>query len=351
MRITIPASKSAVLTMFQYMVFGSVVLYFGRTLFIPLAFAVLISFVLYPVCLWLERKGLRKIPSILMSITLIILLLIAALALMVYQFSVFLQEWPVIQVKLTEAMNDLSTYFAESLALSKTQQKIWVTHIGTSSLARIPEMLRQFLLASAANLVLLVIIPVFAALILYYRHILVEGLFKLFPKQNKFRIQNILLLTIKSYYNFIKGMLVVYVIVGILNSVGLLIIGVPHAIFFGFVAAILTFIPYIGIVVGALLPMAMAWITFNSIWYAAGVMLIFAFVQYLEANIIFPLAVSNRLNVNALATLITIIAGGIVWGVSGMILFVPFLAILKLIADNYPHPHLKAISVLIGTGN
>jgi predicted PurR-regulated permease PerM len=72
-------------------------------------------------------------------------------------------------------------------------------------------------------------------------------------------------------------MFIVYAIVGVLNSLGLLLLGVPHAIFFGFVAAILTFIPYVGIMVGALLPMAMAWITFNSIWYAVGVAAIFCF--------------------------------------------------------------------------
>jgi predicted PurR-regulated permease PerM len=73
---------------------------------------------------------------------------------------------------------------------------------------------------------------------------------------------------------------------------------------------------------------------------------IFAFVQYLEANVIFPLAVSNRLNINALATLVAIITGGIIWGVAGMILFVPFLAIIKLVADH--HPKMKIISMLLG---
>jgi predicted PurR-regulated permease PerM len=75
----------------------------------------------------------------------------------------------------------------------------------------------------------------------------------------------------------------------------------------------------------------------------------FAFVQYLEANVIFPVAVSNRLNINALATLVAIIVGGILWGVAGMILFVPFLAIIKLVADL--HPKMKTWSILLGKGD
>ena len=86
----------------------------------------------------------------------------------------------------------------------------------------------------------------------------------IFPHIHKARIREILKLTIDTYYNFIKGMAIVYIIVGILNSVGLLILGVPHAILFGFIShSILTFIPYVGIMVASLLPITVSWITFN----------------------------------------------------------------------------------------
>jgi predicted PurR-regulated permease PerM len=141
-------------------------------------------------------------------------------------------------------------------------------------------------------------------------------------------------------------MVVVYVIVGTLNSIGLLLLGIPHAIFFGFIASILTFIPYVGITVGSLLPITIAWITYDSIWYPLGIIGVFVFVQYLEANIIFPLAVSRRLNVNTLVMLLAIFVGGILWGMSGMILFVPFAGIAKLIADH--NPEWKTISMILG---
>ena len=153
-------------------------------------------------------------------------------------------------------------------------------------------------------------------------------------------------LSIESYYNFIKGMLVVYLIVGILNSVGLYLLGIPHAFLFGFIASILTFIPYVGILVASLLPISITWITYNSIWYPLGVVGIFMLVQYLEANLIFPLAVSSRLKINALVTIVVIIAGGIIWGVAGMILFIPFLGILKLVADRTPS--LKTLALILG---
>ena len=75
-------------------------------------------------------------------------------------------------------------------------------------------------------------------------------------------------------------------------------------------------------------------ITTGSIWIPLGIVAVFVFVQYLEANVIFPKVVGAQLNINTWATLVSIIAGGIIWGVSGMILFIPFVAILKIIADN-----------------
>jgi predicted PurR-regulated permease PerM len=127
--------------------------------------------------------------------------------------------------------------------------------------------------------------------------------------------------------------------------VGLLIIGVPHAILFGFMASILTFIPYVGIMIASLAPITVAWVTTNSLWYPMGVVIVFSVVQYLEANIIFPWAVSQRMKINTLATFIAIIIGGILWGGAGLILFIPFAGIVKLIADH--SPSLKALAVFM----
>ena len=103
-----------------------------------------------------------------------------------------------------------------------------------------------------------------------------------------------------------------------------------------------------GILVGSLLPITMSWVAYDSIWYPLGVVAVFSVVQYLEANVIFPFAVSSRLNVNTLVVLVAIFLGGIIWGVAGMILFVPFVGILKLLAD---HHNFKTLSILLGTQN
>jgi len=233
--------------------------------------------------------------------------------------------------------------------------------INTDKFSKLPENLLNgsgsqifgFLMNTAYSISMsvffLIIIPVFSALILYYREIFTSVLYKLFPADKKESIHEILIETIHSYYSFVKGMLLVYLIVGILNSIGLAIIGIPHPFMFGFIASILTFIPYAGIIISSLLPIAVSWVTYDSLLYPLGIILVFAFVQLLEANIIFPFAVGNRLKINPLIIIIMIVAGGILWGAAGMILFIPFISIVKLIADRTES--LKTLSLLLGSEN
>ncbi len=339
-------TKHHQLVILQYIVYGSLILYFGRDLFIPISYALLISFILYPFCRWLERRGIGKGLSIFIGLLLLSLLIVSVLVLMTYQFSLFIQQWPDIQHKLQQLADSTSLYFVEKYAITKEQQDVWMNEVSNGSVSYLVNVIKNTLSASLHSSVVLILIPLYAALFLYYRNLLIQAIAYVFPGEKKEETKRILYLSVDAYYNFIKGMAIVYLIVGMLNSIGLLILGIPYAFFFGFITSILTFIPYVGIIIGSLLPIAMAWITYNSIWYPLGVILIFVFVQYLEANVIFPLAVSNRLSINPMATIMAITLGGIFWGVSGMILFVPFLAILKLIADR--HPSMRLLSLLAG---
>ena len=71
-------------------------------------------------------------------------------------------------------------------------------------------------------------------------------------------------------------------------------------------------------------------------------------VQLLEAYIIFPFAVGRRLKINTLVIILVITLGGILWGAAGMILFIPFVSIAKLIAERTKE--LKILEVLLGEG-
>lgn len=305
-------------------------LYAGKAMFIPLSFALLISFLLYPVCSWLEGKGFSRSMAIGAGILIITILIGSVILLLVNQFSAFRESWSGMSSKMDETMNQLSNFLTSQFGISPEGQDEWLK----KALNEAVSMFGSVLFGSGAFLAVALIIPVYAALILYHRRMLVGLLIDLFPAVEKNKIVAILHKVILTYYNFIKGMMLVYLCVGLLNSIGLWILDIPQAFLFGFIASVLTFIPYIGIMIASLLPISVAWITKDSLWYPVGVIGVFTVVQYLEANVIFPMAVSSRLKINTLVTLLVMFAGGILWGAAGMILFIPFIAIGKLIADE-----------------
>jgi predicted PurR-regulated permease PerM len=330
----------------QYFLYGGLLLYFGRSVLIPISFAALTSFVLYPVCAWLERKGAGRLTAIILSVILIMVLGMLIVALLVSQLVAFIEEWPALHDKINRSFHDLSSFMVDVLGVSVDQQKDLVKRISDGSGSNLLNVFGRALSASAAWGIVLFLIPVYSVLILYYRNQWIHILYRLFPGETADSLRQILFQTIETYYSFIKGMALVYLIVGLLNSMGLWLLGIPHPVLFGFIASVLTFIPYVGIIGGSLLPITMAWITYDSLWYPVGIVGVFGFVQYLEANVIFPLAVSSRLNVNTMVMLVAIFVGALVWGMAGMILFVPFVGIAKLIADH--NPRWKTVSMVLG---
>ncbi|MEK6480301.1 AI-2E family transporter [Catalinimonas sp. 4WD22] len=331
------------LKILQIVFFTAVILYIGQALWVTLSFALLLSFVLYPSCHWLERHRVPRIFSITIVIISFCILLSLLLALLVQQFYSFLEQWPELSQKIRLQFNKLLV----TTELFFDLDKHWWRNLFTSTSQNILQRLPQTLFDTSVSTLLFLLVPVFTALILYYRDLLIAFVFRITPKRWKVDYQSVLKEVLHTYFSFVKGMTLVYLIVGILNSLGLLLIGIPQAFFFGFAASILTFIPYVGITVGALLPIAVAWLTYDSVLYPIGVILVFVIVQILEANIIFPVAVSFKLRINTLVTMVAIVAGGILWGAAGMILFIPFLAILKLIAEKVDDLH--PLAILLGT--
>jgi predicted PurR-regulated permease PerM len=346
----VPSKQTDYLRIFIYLMLSLVLLYLGRTLFIPLSFALFISFVIYPLTKWLENKKFSRGTSIFISMLFILIPIICLILLILRQIFIFGEQWPELQSKIINAINQLYILIADFLRMPQQDVKEWMNKgISGGSSDLFLSLLQNTLTASSVSLVLLLLVPIYTFLILYYRNIFIDFLSTISVQYPKEKIKDLLHDTAITYNKFVKGMLIVYLSVGIMNSLGLYLLGIPDAFFYGFITSILTIVPYIGILAGAIVPITVAWISFDSIWYPVGIVSIFTFVQILEANLIFPIAVGKRLDINPLIILIVVIAGGIIWGVSGMILFIPFVGILKLLSDKVDS--LKPLSILLGRGN
>lgn len=311
-------------------------LYFGQSLFVPMSYGLLIAMVLYPVCLRLEKRGWPRSLAIAAGLIMVILLFLGLIALLILQLSVFLKDAPELLNKIQPALLELQRSIESRFHITPAQENNWWQQFAINLNQGTPNLILDMIGNGSKSSISVFLVPVYAALFLYNRQVFVAFLKSIVSEKYKQQLPGILNEVIHTYYNFIRGMIKVYIIVGVLNSVGLLALGIRHAVLFGMLTAIMTIIPYVGIIISALLPISVALITKDSIWYPVGVVAVFTLVQYLEANVIFPRVVAAQLKVSTWATLVAIIAGGIIWGLSGMILFIPFIGIAKLVLDYIP---------------
>lgn len=321
----------------QGIFFILVLLYFGKVLFVPLFLGLLIALVMYPVSRWLEQHRWSRPLAITACLFIVSLLIALLVLLLVWQVKMFSADAPQLFKKAGGLLQRFVSWLSITAGIRLTAPENGYEQLLLSAAGSIQQLLQGIF----NGLVSFFLVPVYTALFLYHRGTLVRSLQAFTPAAKQAELMAALNQTVQTYFNYIKGMVLVYIIVGILNSAGLFIIGVHHPLLFGMLCAVMTIIPYFGIIISALLPISSIWLQTGNVWYAVAVVAVFAVVQYLEANIIFPKVVGKQLHINTLATLIAIIAGGVIWGVEGMILFIPFLAILKIASG-----HIKALAPL-----
>jgi predicted PurR-regulated permease PerM len=181
---------------------------------------------------------------------------------------------------------------------------------------------------------------------LYYRDFFREFFFKAFKTVPQRKVNEVLNKIYDVVQSYLVGLATVMGIVAILNTAGLMVLGIDYAWFFGTLASLLMLLPYIGIAIGSILPALFALAVKDSAWYAVGVVAWFQFVQFLEGNIITPNIVGSKVSINPLMAIIGILLGGMLFGLAGLILAMPFIATLKVIFDAIPS--MEAFGFLIG---
>ena len=313
------------------------ILYLGRYVFIPLFYSLLVALVLYPVVARMERKRVPRWLAIGLGLLLVGVLFGGLVGVLLWQVNTFLGRLP--QLTGGEAggfkalwiwINDLLNHLGDD------HHDVWWGPVVDALPDKVAPYAGSAVNALFGMLFNLFIIPIFTALLLYNRGTYVAALTALVPPAWRPRLPGLLQKVVTNYARFILGMVQVYLIVGTLNSVGFLLLGVPNAILFGMLTAIATMIPYAGILFSSLLPITLAWTTTGSLWMPLGVIAVLGVVQYLEANLIFPKVVGGKLGLSTMASLVVIFAGALFWGMAGMILFLPLVSILKLVSEEVP---------------
>jgi predicted PurR-regulated permease PerM len=322
------------------------ILYIVQDIIVPLIFAVIIAIVLHPLVVYFVRIGINRVVAITFTLLITFLVIAAFGALIFSQASRFGQTWPLLVERFTSIVNDAIIWASTYFDIEPQMFHDWITHAKDEILTISTLEISETLIMVGTGVVVAFLIPVYVFIILYYQPLILEFIHNLFSKENQQKVTLIVTQTKVVVQRYLIGLFLEFVIVAILNTTALFILGIDYAILLGVIGALLNLIPYIGGVVAVALPMMVALATKTTAWYALYVLALYYIIQLIDNNYIVPIIVSSKVKINALFSIIVVIAGNALWGIAGMFLAIPLLAIVKLTFDNIDS--LKPWGLLLG---
>lgn len=313
-----------------------------KTLLVPLAFAVLVAYLLYPAAVRLENKGVPRITTnfiLILGTAVFLAGTVYGLALLITSFT---GDLPEIQEQFKQNIDRFQGAIGSWIGVSESQQDSMVN----GALGNTGQYFKKFFAATANSILAIGLIPVYTFLLLFYRDKFEKFLHLVVPSEEEEIAENIINQASEVVPRYMKGLFIVCFILMGLNSLGFYLIGVKYALLFGIIAAIFNLIPYLGTVIGYGLTFIFVLAT-QSPGVALAVLVQFFIVQFTENNILTPNITGSYVQINPLVTIFSLIAGGMIWGLPGMFMVIPYLAMMKIVCENIDS--LKPIGYLLGT--
>lgn len=309
----------------------------AKKILVPLLISGYIAMLMTPFCNRLERFKIPRSLSAFTALILFIILISGIFALIFFQFRSF--------------MNDLEANAVEHLhnfvgRINRTIEQFSGIDMGLGNgldAEKIVGIIKpggtesELLILTIGTLSTALLLPVFIFFLLIYRDHLAVFVTKVFEKQrNKVLLEHIVSIR-RIVHAYLVGAGKVMLILGIVNTIVLFTLGIEHAIFFGMVAGLLNIIPYLGPMLGAVMPFLFALITKDNLFDPIAVLVSFTLIQFLEGTYLTPKITGANVNLNAFVTFIGLLIGGAIWGIVGMILIIPTIAILKRLFELNPN--------------
>lgn len=323
------------------------IIYLIRIAIIPLILAIAIAYLLTPIVILLQKK-MRRVFAV--TITYIIFtgviftIFFFIIPIIIDQFRTFIDKFPSYIENLTKIIND----FLQNSVLIKNAENL----IGKEIIPKDASGIIQYLISrinleeidifqrattvgrSVLNIVLYLIVgPLLGIYILNYTDKIKTTFIKIIPKRFKNQTTIILDRINKVAGRYVRGQILVSIIVGILCTIVLLVLKVPFAILLGSIAGLLNMIPLLGPIIGAI-PAALTAL-FISPLKALLVILLFIAVQQIDNYIISPNIMKYHVGVHPGIIIFSLIAGGALFGIWGLLIAVPTVAILQEILRYY----------------
>ncbi len=334
------------LTLFIFSVF-LIAIILAKNVLVPITISIFIMYLVFPLVSKLEKSGVHRVIAILLVLLATIVVVGGITVFVTVQVSNTEVDFTEIKEQLDTKVENLQGFLANWLGINTSTVDKYLTQASDNLLSTAEDKAGTFFAATTTTLFQLFVLPVFVFFMLYYRTKVAYFIFRLLGRKNKPKAVHVLRQISTVTGSYMAGIFLVVLILAVLNVSGLLIIGVRYAVIFGILAAVLNVIPYIGTFIGGSIPVLYIMLSDpDPLPTAFKVIILFIAVQFLENNVITPNVVSNNIKLNPLAIIISLLLGNLIWGMAGMLIAIPMLAIAKIVMQNVDD--LKPFAYLIG---
>lgn len=321
------------------------ILSIAGSLIVPILFAGIIAVLLSPAVRFLVKRRINRAVAIAIILFIVLLLFAALMLLLSTQATNLKDAFPQLLNKFNEFSDSAITWVSSAFNIEHAKITNWIAQ-SKAELLNGSNAAIGFTLTNMGNgLTMIFLIPVYTFMILYYQPHLLQFIRRVAGNANQEQTTELLGETKTIIQHYLVGLFFEFLIVAALNIIGLFTLGINYALLLGIAGALLNIIPYIGGLIALILFMIIALVTKEPV-YVIYVAVLYSFIQFIDNNFIVPRIIGAKVKLNALVSLIGVIAGAALWGISGMFLSIPVIAILKLVCDRIES--LKPFGFLLG---
>lgn len=318
----------------------------GKSLLIPIFMGGFFAILFTPLGNMLERYKVPRTLACFISLLCMVAITAGLISFIIGNVVSFTKDFTNVTDRLVSVASELDNWTYANFGINENlKEKIdsdaLMTYLNNHSGS-----ISSFALNAIGSMSGLILIPIFMFFFLLYRDHLTKMMVMIYRDKDPMIVKMRITSLRKLIQNYIVGVGKVMLILAVLNITAYSIIGVKHAIFFGLIGAILNIIPYVGPLVGMTLPMIYSFLTMDNVWAPVLIFGCYQVIQILEGNFLTPKIVGGNVNLNAFITFLGLLIGGSIWGIAGMILVIPTMAILREIFDLSEHT--KPFALLLG---
>lgn len=306
----------------------------GQNVLVPIILGLLFSTLLVPFCGFLEKK--LRFPRSLAAIVATVLftgIIILVIYLLAMQMTKLADDWPAFQQQLLDSFTSLQLWVQDHFGIEQNSQLNYITETASKSISTGTDMLAKMLSSISSVIMLLVFTFLYTLFLLLYRRHLVKFLVIVFRDKHQDVVLDVIIQIQVMVKRYLIGLLLQMVIVTVLAFVAYTIIGVKYNFMLAILTGVLNILPYIGIFMALVIGVIITFATTS----ASHVLLVVAAIVVIHAidgNLIMPKVVGSKVKLNSLVVILGLVIGEMTWGISGMLLTIPVLAIMKIVFDR-----------------